>query len=452
MANTQKTPVLSRVQRAKPGSERDMNRLVLLGTGILVVVVLLLVGWTWLLDAVIYPNQVVAVVEGKEIKGEQYISRTRLNRQQMINNYYQSYSEYSQMRQFFGDDPRLQQQYFTVMAQIEMQLDPEYAAEYTVNQLVNEELIKLEAAQLGISISDADFAKSQEELFGFYPGGTPTPVIFPTALPTSTLSALQFGLLGIDPTAAPDADAEPTQADEELEVQETPALEATGTSEPTEAPATATQTAGPSPTPLPTATAYTQQLYEENLATYYSSYQQEIGVRPEDLEDAYRTLLLREALKDHVTADLQPLQDQVWARHILVSTLEEAEQAINRVNAGEDFGDLAIELSLDTGSASVGGDLGWFAKEVMVEPFGNAAFELEIGEISEPVESEFGWHIIQVLGHEERGLSQAEHEQLREQAFLVYLDGLREKYDWRIEDSWRDMAPETPRIPSSLLQ
>ncbi|MBX3049420.1 MAG: peptidylprolyl isomerase [Anaerolineales bacterium] len=430
-----------------------MNRLVLLGTGALVGIVLLLVGWTWLLDAVIYPNQVVAVVEGKEIKGEQYISRTRLNRQQMINNYYQSYSEYTQMRQFFGDDPRLQQQYFTVMAQIEMQLDPEYAAEYTVNQLVNEELIKLEAAALGISISDADFAKSQEELFGFFPNGTPTPAIFPTALPTSTLSAQQFSLIGIDPTATLDIDAESTEEGETPETElETATLEPTATSEPTTAPATATQTAGPSPTPLPTATAYTQQLYEENLATYYTSYQQEIGVRPEDLEDAYRTLLLREALKDQVTADLQPLQEQVWARHILVSTLEEAEEAINRVNAGEDFGDLAIELSLDTGSASVGGDLGWFAKEVMVEPFGNAAFALEIGEVSEPVESQFGWHIIQVLGHEDRGLSQAEHEQLREQAFLVYLDGLREKYDWRIEDNWRDMAPETPRIPSSLLQ
>src|SRR5690606_28568530 len=126
----------------------------------------------------------------------------------------------------------------------------------------------------------------------------------------------------------------------------------------------------------------------------------------------------------HVLADMQPLQEQVWARHILVSTLEEAEAVIARLEAGEAFADVATELSLDTGSAANGGDLGWFAEGVMVEPFSNAAFALEIGDVSEPVESQFGWHIIQVLGHEERGLTATEFAQVREQAFAEYIDTL----------------------------
>jgi peptidyl-prolyl cis-trans isomerase C len=89
-------------------------------------------------------------------------------------------------------------------------------------------------------------------------------------------------------------------------------------------------------------------------------------------------------------------EDQVRARHILVPTKEEADKLLARLKKGEDFAALAKEASKD-GSASSGGDLGFFGKGQMVKPFEEAAFGLKMGEVSKaPVQSQFGWHLIKV--------------------------------------------------------
>lgn len=60
------------------------------------------------------------------------------------------------------------------------------------------------------------------------------------------------------------------------------------------------------------------------------------------------------------------------------------------------FADLAKKYSED-GSASQGGELGWFSKGQMVEPFGSEAFNGEKGKvIPKVIETEFGFHIILV--------------------------------------------------------
>ena len=60
------------------------------------------------------------------------------------------------------------------------------------------------------------------------------------------------------------------------------------------------------------------------------------------------------------------------------------------------FSDLAKKNSQDPGSASNGGDLGFFARGAMVKPFEDTAFSLKKGDISGLVESDFGFHIIQL--------------------------------------------------------
>ncbi|MBF4695622.1 peptidylprolyl isomerase [Fusibacter ferrireducens] len=87
---------------------------------------------------------------------------------------------------------------------------------------------------------------------------------------------------------------------------------------------------------------------------------------------------------------------QVSASHILVADEATAKLVKEKLDAGEDFAELAKEYSQDPGSASAGGSLGFFGRGVMVSEFEKVAFSLPAGEISEPVKSSFGYHIIRV--------------------------------------------------------
>lgn len=83
------------------------------------------------------------------------------------------------------------------------------------------------------------------------------------------------------------------------------------------------------------------------------------------------------------------------AAHILVQTEAIAQEVRARIDAGEDFGDLARLHSRD-GAAQNGGELGWFGLGVMIEPFENAVIALQPGEVSQPVETRFGWHVVRL--------------------------------------------------------
>jgi parvulin-like peptidyl-prolyl isomerase len=388
----------------------------------------------------------VAIVEGTEIKGHEFQDRARLNRRFLIDSYVQTYQEFLDYQPFFGDDPSFQQQYYTALVQITLQLDPIAGGEAAINQLVDEQLLELEAVEMEIEISDEQVENDLRTILGFFPDGSPTPPVIPTAASTSTLSPAQYAIVSPTPTASVTPTASSTS-----EASATPA-EITGTAEVTATAATAAATNPPeeSPTPTLSPTPYTLEGYQSLLADFYTGYQSDLGISQDEIRDFIRATLLREAIKDLIAADLPRTQEQVWARHILVYTEEEAQVVAHRLDVGDDWSDLAAELSIDESNAALGGDLGWFPMGAMVDPFGTVAFGLSIGEISEPVQTEFGWHIIQVLGHEDRPLDQNGYEQLREQKMTEYLQGLREKYSWEIFDAWQAMAPDEPQIPAQF--
>ena len=99
--------------------------------------------------------------------------------------------------------------------------------------------------------------------------------------------------------------------------------------------------------------------------------------------------------------------EQVKARHILITVAEDADEAAveaarkkaeaarARAEAGEDFATLAREVS-EGPSARQGGELGFFTRQQMVPPFAEAAFALEPGSISGVVKTRFGFHVILV--------------------------------------------------------
>jgi peptidyl-prolyl cis-trans isomerase C len=88
-------------------------------------------------------------------------------------------------------------------------------------------------------------------------------------------------------------------------------------------------------------------------------------------------------------------EEEVRARHILVSTKPEADAIVAELDKGADFAELAKKKSTGP-SGGKGGDLGYFKKGAMVPEFAEMAFSLKPGEVSEPVKTQFGWHVIKV--------------------------------------------------------
>jgi peptidyl-prolyl cis-trans isomerase D len=117
---------------------------------------------------------------------------------------------------------------------------------------------------------------------------------------------------------------------------------------------------------------------------------------------ATNTAAIAAAYEDQKGRFEQP--KKVKASHILAkfkkgdAKAEEAakakiDSAKAKLDAGTDFAEVAKELSED-GSASKGGDLGFFGPGRMVKAFEEAAFGLKPGETSGIVTSRFGFHII----------------------------------------------------------
>jgi len=135
-----------------------------------------------------------------------------------------------------------------------------------------------------------------------------------------------------------------------------------------------------------------QYLEDRALRRAYFGEKIATGVTPEALQAAYDTF----------KASFQG-QEEVHARHILVATEDEAKAIKAELDGGKDFAQLATEKSTDPSAKQNGGDLGFFAKGMMVKPFEDAAFTMEVGAISNPVQSDFGWHVIKL---EEKRTSQ----------------------------------------------
>ncbi len=148
---------------------------------------------------------------------------------------------------------------------------------------------------------------------------------------------------------------------------------------------------------------------DEELKTNYEEFLANTGIDETYYQGLLKQQLLIEKydtqLRSEVAvaeADVQAFYDvnaasyeQVWARHILVETQEEADAIYERAVAGEDFATMAQENSIGP-SAENGGDLGYFSRGQMVPEFELAAFALAAGEISVPVSTQFGWHVIKV--------------------------------------------------------
>jgi peptidyl-prolyl cis-trans isomerase D len=151
------------------------------------------------------------------------------------------------------------------------------------------------------------------------------------------------------------------------------------------------------------------QYYESNQSTFQREEQVRVAWIELDKQQLLDTITVSEqdvrALYDQEVTTFQA-QTERRAAHILFEAgdaseleakLAQASEVKARLDAGEEFAELAAQFSDDTGSAQDGGDVGYTTGDSFVPEFEEALRGLEVGAISAPVRTEFGYHIIKLV-------------------------------------------------------
>lgn len=432
---------------ARQQREKQQMRLILyIFFGILGAVILLLV-YGWLDGTYLKLNKVVAKVGDTNILVRDFEPRVRLQRQNLMSQFY-TYQQYAQ----FGLDVNAQLQ------SIQGQLDnPTAIGDSVINLLIDEEIIRQEAEKRGITVSEEELNEALQSGFNYFPNGTQTPTITPTAF---TLPELPADALKILTPTLP-ASATPEVASTAILQTQATVGEGTATVEPTFTATvtvttvpSATPTAGPTSTPFPTSTPYTEEGFQNTLAEVDTDLAK-LGFNESYIRNFFEVQILEKKLREQVLTDVPTTETQVRARHILVADEQTAKDLIARLQAGEDFAELAAQYSTDTASAAQGGDLGWFGKNQMVAEFEAAAFALEkSGDITlEPVQSSFGFHIIQLVAKQEAPMTAEQFQLAQDVEFRKWLDATREEYGVEIFDSvWQQNVPSEPNFITSATE
>ncbi len=204
-------------------------------------------------------------------------------------------------------------------------------------------------------------------------------------------------------------------------------------------------------------------LSDAETATYFESHQEDYR-RPEKASFEYLEIsaaalaaevdVKDENLREYYDANpaAYTLAEERDVNHILVQISQDAdatatsgaqsriEDIRKRVGAGEDFVELAKELSDDVGSKAEGGSTGFFARGAMAPEFEEAAFKLKVGELSAPVRTKFGWHIIKLREIKAGGLQP--FEKVKAEVVVAYRDAEAQKEFSDLSERFADLVYE----------
>jgi parvulin-like peptidyl-prolyl isomerase len=411
--------------------EHEIQRWVLIGTGIAIAATVIILAVAFVLDGVIRPNQVVASVDGNNITVTDFAKRVRLQRvlyNQQLTNVIQTYQSFGFEDQQIFEQMQSQEPFATYMREIQV---PDQMGLTVINTMVDERLIRMGAQENDVTVSQADIDKQISQFFGY----DPVALADAAAVAESTAEATAT----VEPSATPTPFVSPTPSPTPT-ITPTPEL---------------TPTASPSPFPtLPPSPTLTTTQEAENFQTrrndFFTQIRQETGMSDADLNAYFETQALRNALRDKLGSDISKTATFVDARHILVATEEEAQDTLAALKAGDSFSDLAKAISTDTGSGANGGELGWAPISQYVTEFADAAKTAPIGELVGPVKSQFGYHIIQVRASEEREMDDSQLETARNNFFQKWLEEYR-KSKLEVTQTFPVWADNVPTDPQTII-
>jgi parvulin-like peptidyl-prolyl isomerase len=412
--------------------EEERLRLIYLFLGIVAVLVVFIGVGSYAYIYWIHPQMilgdVIASVNGTQITVRDYQNRLRYelaNTQGRIAQYENALSQ-------LQGDPSTNQ----LVALYQQQLSNEQSnlialPNSTLETMIEDELVKQEAKRRGITVTSQEIDQEVElevkSGLGYArPTDTPTPGPSPTNTETPTIT--------LTPTNTPTPTWSPTA---------TPTLSQTLTATPTE---------GPTNTPAPTQTPLSPQAYQTELNKFQTNIAQR-NISFDTYRQVVEAQLYRQKLNDILAKAVPTSEEELHVRQILVNTFDEAQKVEARLKAGEDFGQVAAEISIDPNAKQDLGDIGWIGKGDTVKEFEDVAFSLPVMQISDPVTSTYGVHIIQVLAKDpNRKLDPTKLQQKQSQAVTDWLTTAKQSPDNKIERNFDYNIDVPSDVKAALAQ
>lgn len=409
---SQATPGLTRKQVSRAKREARFQRWLLTSAGVVLVIVVAVVAFAFVNEQILVPQTAIVTINNETIT----ISR------------FQEQMQFDKYRQL-GEQPLSM-----------FGIDGETFAQYMLDAMIDDILIRQKATEMGISVSETDVEEQIQLNYGYdagdpEPTSTPTPTSsVPEGSPTATSTFVYT--LTPSPTMTPEPGITPSA---------TPTTTMTPSIKPT-----LTLTPPPQPTPTP----LTEQDFNDSLAEFVTTASKVTNIPEARIHELLReqtgTGLLREKLIEALQIAVDDSKRMIHAAHILVASEEEAKAIIEQLSDGEKFETLAAEYSLDTSNAYKGGDLGWFGPNEKEKAFEEAALSTLAGKIVGPIQTQAGWHVIKVYARTDVPLTPEEQERQRQEKFAEKLATWRDESDIVIQDFWPEYLPpllqETPSL------
>lgn len=401
-----------------------------LGVSILIVVVVLVAIVN---EYLIRPRQPVAVVNGEEISVRAWQDRVRYQRAQII-------ISVEDLAETFGGDIGLVQQYMGQQLSW-LVSDPQTLGQLVLDQMVDEVLLRQEAASRGITVTADDVQTEIEHGFNYFDGGLPTPqpTATETVVPTPSLTPI------------------PTAVITEVLPTDTPFP---------------TPTIGPTFTPPPTSTPVSQEAFAEQFDTVQSRLRR-MGVSEEVYRQVIEARLYRDKLTEALATESNLATEAEHASIFFISAENEeiANETLAQIQASTFLtvwntirstpvtpAEPAAEGEETPPAPPIASEATWRTQEQLEAIYGPnvaaAAFELELNTTSEVLvyeqeEAATRYTIIQVSGREVRPLPEGTLDTKKEELVTSWLESRRVGAE--VFDRWQTRVPRTPAIDPKYL-
>jgi parvulin-like peptidyl-prolyl isomerase len=385
---------MTKKQRTRAEREARMNRWIIAGTVAVGVLVIGILVYGYLAENVFKGRAPVATVNGVPITTADFQARVRHYRivLQEQRDYYTA-----QRMQLDPTDPNasfLLEYLNGQIRQLDSMLSEASATalgKEVLDRMVQEELIRQEAARRGLTVSQEEIDRAIEEQFGYDRDAAVaflTPTVVPTA-PVTTETAL-------------------------------------------------TATATPVPTPVP------KEEFDRRYQEYVKTYLKPSGLSEAKFRAMVEASLLYEKLQQAMAAEVPQTMEQVRIRYLSFPTQEDAGKVAERLGKGEKWEDIAAEIKADEKSAAYASEPEWVTQGFLKEQFGEEAAGT-IWETPAPqytallAGTDSRWYIVQVMGREVRELESWLRSYEEQRAFQEWLQAQMATVQY--SEDWASKVP-----------